>query len=110
MGKILEKCSRGWFLSFRETVIAELKNRKTNESEIEAVSFLEKILIIWEKVTIGSTYVAFQEANLMVTDEYLRRVYNAVLTSADIRALGNEVDKLLMEQGHFYVLMHRYAF
>lgn len=38
LGKILEKCSRGWFLQFRETVIAELKNRKTNESELEAVS------------------------------------------------------------------------
>lgn len=43
----------------------------------------------------------------MVTDEYLRRVYNAVLTCSEIRTLGNDIDKLLMEQGHFYVLMHR---
>lgn len=38
LGRILEKCSRGWFLSFRENVIAELKTRKMTESEVEAVS------------------------------------------------------------------------
>ncbi|ODM94685.1 hypothetical protein Ocin01_11990 [Orchesella cincta] len=81
--RILEKSGRGWFLSFREKVIAELKTRKLSEAEIE------------------------MEANIMVMDEYLKRVYNGVRSCPEITCTGQDVDRLLIEQAQLYVLMHR---
>lgn len=81
--RILEKSGRGWFLSFREKVIAELKTRKLSEAEIE------------------------MEANIMVMDEYLKRVYNGIRSCPETTCTGQDVDRLLIEQAQLYVLMHR---
>ncbi len=44
----------------------------------------------------------------MVMDEYLKRVYNSVRSCPEIQVVGPDVDRLLIEQAHLYVLMHRY--
>lgn len=83
LGRILEKSGRGWFLSFREKVIQELKTRKLSEAEIE------------------------MEANIMVMEEYLKRVYNGIRSCGEVTCTGQDVDRLLIEQAQLYVLMHR---
>lgn len=55
LNSILEREARGWFLHFRERLLAELRARKLADEELE------------------------REANAAVTREYLSRVYAAIL-------------------------------
>ncbi|KAK2714521.1 uncharacterized protein LOC136039927 isoform X2 [Artemia franciscana] len=80
---ILEKESRGWFLQFREGVVAELKKQEMDESDIET------------------------EAQKLVMEEYLCRVYTAVRTSEDINAIYPGFGELLVEQAMCCVAMIR---
>ncbi|XP_054716194.1 uncharacterized protein LOC129225725 [Uloborus diversus] len=83
IANILEKESRGWFLPFREKVISELKTKKLSEDELERVT------------------------NILVLDEYLRRVFAAILTHPQIQELGSGIGSLLVEQAQAVILMHR---
>lgn len=40
-------------------------------------------------------------------DEYLKRVYNAIRACPEITTLGQDIDRLLIEQAQLYVFMHR---
>lgn len=80
---ILERETRGWFLHFRERLIAELRTRKLPDEEIE------------------------KEVNQAVMREYLQRVYTGILTHPDILALGEGIAQLLVQQAQSVVLMHR---
>ncbi|KAL1494204.1 hypothetical protein ABEB36_009836 [Hypothenemus hampei] len=80
---ILEKETRGWFLHFRERLIAELRAQKMPDEDIE------------------------QEVNEAVMKEYLQRVYNSILSNPDINSLGDGVAQLLVQQAQSVVLMHR---
>lgn len=80
---ILERETRGWFLHFRERLIAELRAQKLPDEDIE------------------------REVNEAVMKEYLQRVYNSILTNAEINALGDGIAALLVEQAQSVVLMHR---
>ncbi|XP_044734371.1 uncharacterized protein LOC123296783 isoform X2 [Chrysoperla carnea] len=80
---ILEREARGWFLHFRERLIAELRSKKMQDHEIE------------------------QEVNEAVMREYLQRVYSSVLSHPDLQALGDSIPQLLVQQAQSVVLMHR---
>lgn len=80
---ILERETRGWFLHFRERLIAELRLQKKQDAEIE------------------------KEVNEAVMKEYLQRVYNSILSHPDILALGEGIAELLVQQAQSVVLMHR---
>lgn len=43
----------------------------------------------------------------MMMDEYLRRVSTALRNSLEITTCSPDFDRLLIEQGKVYVLMHR---
>ncbi|XP_060522143.1 uncharacterized protein LOC132699446 isoform X2 [Cylas formicarius] len=80
---ILEKETRGWFLHFRERLIAELRAQKMPDEDIE------------------------KEVNDAVMREYLQRVYDSITSNADIAALGTGIAQLLVQQAQSVVLMHR---
>ncbi|XP_057659864.1 uncharacterized protein LOC130896097 isoform X1 [Diorhabda carinulata] len=80
---ILERETRGWFLHFRERLIAELRTQKMPDEDIE------------------------KEVNEAVMKEYLQRVYNSILSHPDIMALGEDFGQLLVQQAQSVVLMHR---
>uniref|UniRef100_A0A6P7GE45 Uncharacterized protein LOC114337028 n=1 Tax=Diabrotica virgifera virgifera TaxID=50390 RepID=A0A6P7GE45_DIAVI len=80
---ILERETRGWFLHFRERLIAELRTQKMPDEDIE------------------------REVNEAVMKEYLQRVYNSILAHPDIMALGEDFGQLLVQQAQSVVLMHR---
>ncbi|XP_074027506.1 uncharacterized protein isoform X2 [Leptinotarsa decemlineata] len=80
---ILERETRGWFLHFRERLIAELRTQKMPDEDIE------------------------KEVNDAVMKEYLQRVYNSILSHPDIMALGEGIAQLLVQQAQSVVLMHR---
>lgn len=80
---ILEKETRGWFLPFRERLIAEMREKKMSDFEIE------------------------EEVNDAVMKEYLQRVYTSILTSAELEALGRGIPQLLVQQAQSVVIMHK---
>lgn len=80
---ILERETRGWFLHFRERLIAELRAQKMPDEDIE------------------------REVNDAVMKEYLQRVYNSILSHPDINGLGDGIAQLLVQQAQSVVLMHR---
>ncbi|XP_053697381.1 uncharacterized protein LOC128744410 [Sabethes cyaneus] len=80
---ILEKETRGWFLHFRERLIAELRERKMTDSEIE------------------------EEVNDAVMKEYLQRVYTSILSNNDLALLGENIPQLLVQQAQSVVIMHK---
>lgn len=81
--QILEKETRGWFLHFRERLIAELREKKMSDAEIE------------------------EEVNDAVMKEYLQRVYTSILNNADLADLGDGVPQLLVQQAQSCVIMHK---
>ncbi|XP_055636132.1 uncharacterized protein LOC129775415 isoform X2 [Toxorhynchites rutilus septentrionalis] len=80
---ILEKETRGWFLHFRERLIAELRERKMTDAEIE------------------------EEVNDAVMKEYLQRVYTSILANGDLADLGENIPQLLVQQAQSVVIMHK---
>ncbi|XP_076032256.1 uncharacterized protein LOC143020023 isoform X3 [Oratosquilla oratoria] len=80
---ILEKEARGWFLHFREKVVADLKAQNLSDAEIE------------------------KEGNYLVQEEYLKRVYAAILSNTDLQNLGQNIPQLLVDQARAVLLMHR---
>ncbi|XP_058455787.1 uncharacterized protein LOC131433056 isoform X1 [Malaya genurostris] len=80
---ILEKETRGWFLHFRERLIAELRERKMTDAEIE------------------------EEVNDAVMKEYLQRVYTSILSNNDLADLGENIPQLLVQQAQSVVIMHK---
>lgn len=82
---ILERETRGWFLHFRERLIAELREQKLSDNEIE------------------------EEVNEAVMKEYLQRVYSSILSNIDIAKLGDGIPQLLVQQAQSVVVMHKAA-
>lgn len=82
---ILERETRGWFLHFRERLIAELREQKMSDGEIE------------------------EEVNEAVMKEYLQRVYSSILSNVEIAKLGEGIPQLLVQQAQSVVIMHRAA-
>ena len=80
---ILEKETRGWFLHFRERLIAEMREKKMSDIEIE------------------------EEVNDAVMKEYLQRVYTSILSNTDLEDLGQGVPQLLVQQAQSVVIMHK---
>lgn len=80
---ILERETRGWFLQFRERLIAELRDKKLTDKEIE------------------------EEVNEAVMKEYLQRVYSSILSNSDLKELGDEIPQLLVQQAQSVVIMHK---
>ncbi|KAF5280931.1 hypothetical protein FQA39_LY17937 [Lamprigera yunnana] len=80
---ILERETRGWFLHFRERLIAELRAQKKPDEDIE------------------------KEVNEAVMREYLQRVYSNIYSHPDLTALGEGIPQLLVEQAQSIVLMHK---
>lgn len=80
---ILERETRGWFLHFRERLIAELRAKKLTDKEIE------------------------EEVNEAVMKEYLQRVYSSIMSNAKLAELGNGVSQLLVEQAQSVVIMYK---
>lgn len=80
---ILERETRGWFLHFRERLISELRQQKRPDDEIE------------------------KEVNEAVMKEYLERVFSSILSSPELKDIGDGIPELLVEQAQAVVLMHR---
>lgn len=80
---ILERERRGWFLHFRERLISELRDKKMSDTEIE------------------------DEVNEAVMQEYLQRIYSAVLNHPDLERLGDKIPQLLVQQAQSVVIMHK---
>lgn len=80
---ILERERRGWFLHFRERLISELRDKKMSDTEI------------------------VEEVNEAVMQEYLQRVYSAVLNHPDLEKLGDKIPQLLVQQAQSVVIMHK---
>ncbi|XP_033165249.1 uncharacterized protein LOC117144261 isoform X1 [Drosophila mauritiana] len=80
---ILERETRGWFLHFRERLIAELRAKKLNDKEIE------------------------EEVNEAVMKEYLQRVYSSIVSNAKLGELGAGVPELLVQQAQSVVIMYK---
>lgn len=100
---ILERETRGWFLHFRERLIAELRAEKMPDEDIERVNFFPYYFL-----TYLYFYKYLQEVNEAVMKEYLHRVYNSILSHPDLQALGEGISQLLVQQARCVVLMHRY--
>lgn len=83
LGDILEKETRGWFLHFRERLIAELREKKLSDQEIQ------------------------EEVSDAVMKEYLQRVYNAILSNAFLKSLGHGIPELFVQQAQSVVIMHK---
>lgn len=79
---ILERETRGWFLHFRERLIAEMRDKKMTDTEIE------------------------HAVNAAVMREYLQRVYASILANSELTALGDGVPQLLVQQAQSVVIMH----
>lgn len=80
---ILERETRGWFLHFRERLIAELRDKKMADAEIE------------------------EEVNEAVMQEYLQRVYSSILNHTELAKIGEKVPQLLVQQAQSVVIMHK---
>lgn len=80
---ILERERRGWFLHFRERLIAELRDKKMTDNEIE------------------------ERVNEAVMQEYLQRVYSSILNHSDLPQLGAGIPQLLVQQAQSMVIMHK---
>lgn len=80
---ILERETRGWFLHFRERLIAELREKKLSDAEIE------------------------EEVNEAVMKEYLQRIYSAILNNSELVDLGEHIPELLIQQAQSVVIMHK---
>lgn len=80
---ILEKETRGWFLPFRERLIAEMREKKMSDFEIE------------------------EEVNDAVMKEYLQRVYTSILSNVELESLGRNLPQLLVQQAQSVVIMHK---
>jgi hypothetical protein len=80
---ILEKETRGWFLPFRERLIAEMREKKMTDVEIE------------------------EEVNDAVMKEYLQRVYTSILSNSELEDLGQGITQLLVQQAQSVVIMHK---
>ncbi|XP_069968935.1 uncharacterized protein [Bactrocera oleae] len=80
---ILERETRGWFLHFRERLIAELRAKKLSDKEIE------------------------EEVNDAVMKEYLQRVYSSILSNPKLAELGDGIPKLLVQQAQSVVFMYK---
>lgn len=80
---ILERERRGWFLHFRERLIADLRDKKMTDNEIE------------------------ERVNEAVMQEYLQRVYSSILNHTDLPQLGSGVAQLLVQQAQSMVIMHK---
>lgn len=78
---ILERERRGWFLHFRERLIADLRDKKMTDFEIE------------------------ERVNEAVMQEYLQRVYSSILNHTDLAQLG--IQQLLVQQAQSVVIMHK---
>lgn len=83
VNEILERETRGWFLHFRERLIAELREKKLSDHEIQ------------------------EEVNDAVMREYLQRVYNAILSNHVLKGLGDGIPELLVQQAQSIVIMHK---
>lgn len=81
--QILERETRGWFLHFRERLVAELRAQKMPDEDIE------------------------KEVNEAVQKEYLQRVYSSIMSHPDLLGLGEGVTQLLVQQAESFVLMHK---
>lgn len=80
---ILERETRGWFLHFRERLIAELRAKKLTDKEIE------------------------DEVNEAVMKEYLQRVYTSILSNPKLAELGEGIPQLLVQQAQSVVIMYK---
>ncbi|XP_036323621.1 uncharacterized protein LOC118737306 isoform X1 [Rhagoletis pomonella] len=80
---ILERETRGWFLHFRERLIAELRAKKLSDKEIE------------------------EEVNEAVMKEYLQRVYSSILSNPKLAELGDGIPELLVQQAQSVVIMYK---
>lgn len=80
---ILERETRGWFLHFRERLIAELREKKMSDTEIE------------------------EEVNEAVMQEYLQRVYSSILNHTDLAQIAERLPQLLVQQAQSVVIMHK---
>ncbi|KAK7072695.1 hypothetical protein SK128_010140, partial [Halocaridina rubra] len=80
---ILEKEARGWFLHFREKVVADLKSQNLSDYEVE------------------------KQGNHLVQEEYLNRVYTAILAHPTLQELGHSIPTLLVSHAKAVLLMHR---
>ncbi|XP_055923588.1 uncharacterized protein LOC129954019 isoform X2 [Eupeodes corollae] len=80
---ILERETRGWFLHFRERLIAELREKKLTDKEIE------------------------EEVNDAVMKEYLQRVYTSILSNTQLAEFGDGIPRLLVQQAQSVVIMHK---
>lgn len=78
---ILERERRGWFLHFRERLIADLRDKKMSDTEIE------------------------ERVNEAVMQEYLQRVYSSILNHSQLTQLG--IQQLLVQQAQSVVIMHQ---
>lgn len=83
VNEVLEKESRGWFLHFRERLIAELRDKKLSDLDIQ------------------------EEVNEAAMREYLQRVYNAILTNDHLKSLGDGIPELLVQQAQSVVIMNK---
>lgn len=81
--EVLEKESRGWFLHFRERLIAELREKKLSDQDIQ------------------------EEVNDAAMREYLQRVYNSILTNDTLKSLGEGIPELLVQQAQSVVIMNK---
>ncbi|XP_050538538.1 uncharacterized protein LOC126903976 isoform X2 [Daktulosphaira vitifoliae] len=80
---LLERETRGWFLHFREKLIYEYKAQKLSDEDVE------------------------KAVNEAVMKEYLERVYKSIMNNDELKMLGNNIPKLLINQAQCVVLMHR---
>lgn len=78
---ILEREKRGWFLHFREQLIADLREKKMSDDEITEI---------------------VQDS---VMEEYLKRVYNSILSHNDLDQL--QIQNLLVQQAQSTVFMNK---
>lgn len=79
----LEKELRGWFPSFRETLLAKLRAKKLSDADME------------------------KQAKVAAEDEYLRRVSEAVCHDAGLESLSQGLGRLLADQAHAAMLTQR---
>ncbi|CAG0922066.1 unnamed protein product [Notodromas monacha] len=80
---VLESETKGWFLHFKEQQLAEFRDRKVSDDQVE------------------------KEVNTAIMDEYLKRVFARILSSEQLHALGKDVPELLTEHAKSIVWMCR---
>ncbi|XP_064624711.1 uncharacterized protein LOC135486100 isoform X2 [Lineus longissimus] len=83
--EILEREAKGWYVQYKEQILQDLRGKNLSQDEISL------------------------QVNNAIMEEYLRRVYSAILSSEDVENLSPGLGLLLVQQAKAVLIMTKAA-